>query len=54
MPSIRDLLKDTGIKLDPDYGPYLVNPKLGHYIVRGSEDQGTQEKAKQVPGVSVS
>jgi hypothetical protein len=53
MPTVENLLKDTGIKLDPDYGPYLVDPKLGHYVVSGTGDKEAQEKAKKIPGVKL-
>jgi hypothetical protein len=45
------LLKDTGISLDQNYGPFLVNPKLGHYIVSGNGDTIAKEKAEKIPGV---
>jgi hypothetical protein len=53
MQAITDLLKGTGIKLDPTYGPILVNPKAGNYVVRGTGDEEAQEKAKQISGVKL-
>lgn len=51
MQDISDILEDTGIQLDPLYGPYLVNPRLGRYVVRGLADPKAEQKAKKIPGV---
>jgi len=51
MSAIRDLLKDTGIQLDSGYGPILINPKLGRYVVRGTATPEARAKAEQIPGV---
>jgi hypothetical protein len=54
MPSISKLLDDTGIKVDPSYGPFCVNPKLGHFVLRGFGTVDAQEKAKKnIPGLTV-
>ena len=53
MLTVQKLLKDSGIKLDLQYGPFLINPKLGHYVVRGFGDIESQQKAKQIPGVKL-
>ena len=33
---IKEILSQTGFNLDPEYGPFLVNPMLGRYVVRGT------------------
>lgn len=47
------LLRSTGIELDKSYGPILVNPKKGRYVVRGFASPAAVAKAKALPGVSV-
>ena len=47
------LLGSTGIELDKSYGPILVNPKKGRYVVRGFASPAAVAKAKALPGVSV-
>jgi hypothetical protein len=47
------LLGLTGIELDKSYGPILVNPKKGRYVVRGFASPAAVAKAKALPGVSV-
>jgi len=51
MQKIAALLEPLDIRLDPDYGPINVNPKLGRYIVRGSATEAAREKAEQIEGV---
>ena len=51
MVRIRTLLEDTGIQLDSDYGPILVNSKLGRYVVRGTASPEARAKAERIPGV---
>jgi hypothetical protein len=51
MQDISDILKGTGIRLDPHYGPYVVNPKLGRHLVRGLADSEAEQKAKKIAGV---
>lgn len=51
MSIIRKLLEDTGIKLDPNYGPFCINPKLGRFVVRGVASLEAQNKAKHIQGV---
>jgi hypothetical protein len=53
MPAARALLADTGIALDEGYGPILVNPREGRYVVRGSGSARAVAKARRVPGVQV-
>ena len=51
MQDIHDILKGTGIQLDSGYGPYLVNPQLGRYVVRGFADSEGEQKARKLPGI---
>jgi hypothetical protein len=51
MPAVRSLLEDTGVELDGNYGPILVNDKLGRYVVRGKATSEARAKAEQIPGV---
>lgn len=51
MPTVRDLLMDTGVELDETYGPFLINPKLGRYVVRGLASPEARARAEKVPGV---
>jgi len=50
---IKEILNDTGVKLDDNYGPYCVNPKLGRYVVRGRANTETQKKLRNIPGVKI-
>ena len=38
----RELLAETGVELDESYGPILVNPGLGRYVVRGSASRAAK------------
>ncbi len=49
--AIRELLANTGVELDPDYGPILINPTLGRYVVRGFASPEARAKAEEIPGV---
>ena len=51
MQDIHGILKGTGIQLDSGYGPYLVNPQLGRYVVRGFADSEGEQKARKLPGI---
>jgi hypothetical protein len=51
--AILSILNDTGVKVDPAYGPICVNPKLGRYVVRGFADIKAQAKLRQIPGVRI-
>ena len=51
--AILSILKDTGVKVDPAYGPICVNSKLGRYVVRGFADIKVQGKLRQIPGVRI-
>ena len=50
---IKEILNDTGVKLDDNYGPYCVNPKLGRYVVRGTANTQTQKKLRNIPGIKI-
>lgn len=45
------LLEGMDIKLDPDYGPILIDPKRGRYVLRGTATTEALEEAKRIPGV---
>lgn len=51
MSAIRALLEGTGVRLDTGYGPILINPKLGRYVVRGAATPQARAKAEQIPGI---
>jgi hypothetical protein len=51
MPAIQHLLGDTGLHLDENYGPILINPKLGRYVVRGTVTPEARAKIEQIAGV---
>ncbi len=53
MTDAATLLAETGIELDEKYGPILVNPKQGRYIVRGFASAAAVQKAKAIAGVKV-
>jgi hypothetical protein len=47
------MLAGTGLELDRSYGPILVNPRLGRFVVRGSGDAGARARAAAIPGVTL-
>lgn len=51
MAGVRAVLEGTGIRLDDEYGPILINPKLGRYVVRGSGSASARARAEEIPGV---
>ena len=51
MAKIRSLLEETGVKLDSNYGPILINPKLGRYVVRGTATTEARARAELISGV---
>lgn len=51
LPAVQALLKGTGVQLDASYGPILINPQLGRYVVRGKATSKARAKAEQIPGV---
>lgn len=53
MSSISKLLEANGIKVDPSYGPFCVSPKLGRFVLRGFGTAEAQERAKNIPGLTI-
>jgi len=51
MSAIRRLLAGTGLHLDESYGPFLINPKLGRYVVRGTVTPEARARIEQIAGV---
>jgi hypothetical protein len=51
MAAIMTLLEGTGGEVDKSYGPILVNPKLGRYVVRGKATARARAQAEQIPGI---
>lgn len=51
MAAARDLLMDTGVELDESYGPFLINPSLRRYVVRGLATPQARGKAEEIPGI---
>ncbi|MGB8952780.1 MAG: hypothetical protein WCC06_08980 [Candidatus Aminicenantales bacterium] len=51
MSKVCALFKGTGVEFDSHYGPILVNPKLGRYVVRGTATAQARAKAERIPGV---
>jgi hypothetical protein len=51
MSKIHAMFDGTGIELDPGYGPILINPGLGRYVVRGKATARARAKAEKIPGV---
>lgn len=51
MPTIRQLLAGTDVELDGAYGPILINPKLGRYVVRGFATSEARARAEALNGV---
>ncbi|UCF20647.1 MAG: hypothetical protein JSU87_04345 [Gemmatimonadota bacterium] len=49
--AVRELLRDAEIELDESYGPILVNPSQGRYVVRGTASPEARERAERIPGV---
>ena len=50
---IKEILYNTGVNLDENYGPYCVNPKLGRYVVRGTANAESQKKLRRIPGITL-
>lgn len=53
MDEVLSLLAGTGVQLDESYGPILVNPGLGRFVVRGSGDATARGRAAAIPGVTL-
>ncbi len=51
MRDIARLLGKAGVEVDPSYGPILVNPDLGRYVVRATASREAREAAESLPGV---
>jgi len=51
MSAIQHLLAGTGLRLDETYGPILINPKLGRYVVRGTVTPEARARIEQISGV---
>jgi hypothetical protein len=51
MSDVVQLLHETGVELDTDYGPVPVNPALGRFVVRGIADDEARRRAEAIPGV---
>ena len=51
--TVDEKFKGTGLNLDKNYGPILINPKLHRYVVRGFVDQNTKAKISKLTGVKV-
>ena len=50
---IKEILSQTGFNLDPEYGPFLVNPMLGRYVVRGTATPESEFKLRRMKGVKL-
>ena len=53
MDDARALLGPHGVRLDPDYGPIAVNPRLGRYVVRGTATREALDRIRELEGVTV-
>ena len=51
MSDVLQLLRETGVEVDEEYGPIPVNPALGRFVVRGLADEGARRRAEAIPGV---
>jgi len=49
--SVWSLLRETGVELDSDYGPFLVNKARELYVVRGTASPDAKSKAENLPGI---
>jgi hypothetical protein len=53
MERVRKLLEPTGMKIDHTYGPILVNPARGRFVVRGTGSPGAKAKAEKIGGIQL-
>ena len=53
MDDVSELFRGTGVELDASYGPVLVNPSLGRFVVRGLADARARKRAEAIPGVTL-
>ena len=51
MSAVRALLESTGIQLDLQYGPILINLRFGRYVVRGEATDEQRARAERIAGV---
>ena len=52
MSEVKKLLADAKIDLDASYGPILVDPAKGRYVVRGTATPSARQYAEaHIPGV---
>ncbi len=51
MSAMQRLLAGTGLRLDETYGPILINPQLGRYVVRGTVTPEARARIEQIAGV---
>lgn len=51
MSDVLEMFRETGVEVDPEYGPIPVNPALGRYVVRGWADEAARGRAEAIPGV---
>ncbi len=53
MNDVLQLFRETGVELDTEYGPILVNSALGRFVVRGMADEEARKRAEAIPGVKL-
>jgi hypothetical protein len=46
-----DALRETGVEIDPAYGPFLIDPHRGRYVVRGYATPEARDRAARLEGV---
>jgi hypothetical protein len=52
MSDVKKMLADAKIDLDASYGPILIDPAKGRYVVRGTATPSAREYAEaNIPGV---
>ncbi len=50
---LKHLLEDTGIELDSNYAPVLINPQQRRFVVRGEATAVGRQRAEQKLGTNV-
>lgn len=53
MNGIMKILENTGVELDQNYKPVLVNPQLGRYVIRCKATPEAKAKAESIIGVKL-
>lgn len=43
----------VGLEIDVGYGPYLIDPAIGRYVVRGVATKDAIALARDIPGVQI-